>query len=201
MIAFAHASLAMRDAARGEHGGAAAFAVADARSLPFRERFDRVVSFNALHWVPEQERALRSVRDALVPGGRTLLQLVPLGERRALEAVIEEVRESEHWTGFFPGFRRPFFHPTPDEYAALAARVGLAVEEIVVEPGQWDFGSRAAFVRFADATFVEWTRMLPADRHAAFVADVLDRYERLADGPADRNVFHFYQMEAVLRRV
>ena len=34
------------------------FEVADARCLPFREEFDLVVSFNALHWVPEQEAAL-----------------------------------------------------------------------------------------------------------------------------------------------
>src|SRR5689334_4212233 len=31
------------------------FEVADARRLPYRNDFDLVVSFNALHWVPEQE--------------------------------------------------------------------------------------------------------------------------------------------------
>src|SRR5271163_4930408 len=36
------------------------FEVADARHLPFGPEFDLVVSFNALHWVPEQELALRS---------------------------------------------------------------------------------------------------------------------------------------------
>jgi trans-aconitate 2-methyltransferase len=37
------------------------FEVADARQLPFRHEFDLVVSFNALHWVPEQVQALRSI--------------------------------------------------------------------------------------------------------------------------------------------
>ncbi|MEW6268486.1 MAG: class I SAM-dependent methyltransferase [Thermodesulfobacteriota bacterium] len=176
------------------------FAVADARALPCRGRFDLVVSFNALHWVPEQERALRSVRDALAPGGRTFLQLVPRGERRALEAVIEEVRSSPRWSRFFAGFRRPFLHLTPDEYAAVASAAGLAVERIDVQARRWDFGSRGAFARFAEATFVEWTRMLPAAQHADFVTDVLDRYAALADGPEDAHAFRFYQMEAVLRR-
>src|SRR5271154_6395642 len=40
------------------------FQVADARYLPFAAEFDLVVSFNALHWVPEQELALRSVHAA-----------------------------------------------------------------------------------------------------------------------------------------
>ena len=34
------------------------FEIADARSLPFKEEFDLVVSFNALHWIPEQVRPL-----------------------------------------------------------------------------------------------------------------------------------------------
>jgi len=181
-------------------GGRVAFAVADARALPFRARFDRVVSFNALHWVPAQQQALASIREALVPGGRTFLQLVPHGERRALEAVIEEVRSSAPWAVHFDGFRKPFLHLTPAEYAAVAEAAGLIVEDVAVQARRWDFGSRPAFVRFAEATFVEWTRMLPAARHDAFIAEVLDRYDGLADRPEDRNVFHFYQMEAVLRR-
>src|SRR3954465_4980742 len=36
------------------------FEGADARRLTFRHEFDRVFSFNALHWVPEQGAALRS---------------------------------------------------------------------------------------------------------------------------------------------
>src|SRR6476620_11808604 len=31
------------------------FAVADARALAFDNEFDLVVSFNALHWIPEQD--------------------------------------------------------------------------------------------------------------------------------------------------
>ncbi len=37
------------------------FEVADARWLPFKNEFDLVVSFNALHWIPEQDAALTSI--------------------------------------------------------------------------------------------------------------------------------------------
>ena len=46
------------------------FAVADARHLPYQHEFDLVVSFNALHWIPEQAQALQSIRSALKPAGR-----------------------------------------------------------------------------------------------------------------------------------
>src|SRR5271165_6529514 len=51
------------------------FQVADARHLGFGPEFDLVVSFNALHWVPEQELALRSIRSALKPEGRAQLRM------------------------------------------------------------------------------------------------------------------------------
>lgn len=177
-----------------------AFAVADVRALPCRGAFDLVVSFNALHWVPEQQRALESVREALAPGGRTFLQMVPRGERRALEAVIEDTRSSPRWSRWFTDFRKPFLHLTPDEYAQVATAAGLTVERIDVQARRWDFETRDAFVRFAEATFVEWTRMLPAEHRDAFIHDVLDRYATLAERPEDANAFLFYQMEVVLRR-
>jgi trans-aconitate 2-methyltransferase len=80
------------------------FQVADARQLPFRHEFDLVVSFNALHWVPEQEQALRSIRSALRSAGRAQLRLVPAGKRKSLENVIEETRASSRWARYYHGF-------------------------------------------------------------------------------------------------
>ena len=171
-----------------------AFAVADAAQLSFVERFERVVSFNCLHWVRDQTAALRGIRAALAPAGRAHLRLVARGARRALEEVIEETRQAPSWAGYFSGYAAPYVHWTPDEYRALAADAHLHVDALDLQQESWDFGSRAAFERFAAATFVEWTRRLPVERHAEFIADVLDRY-----APND-NVFTFYQMEAALRR-
>ena len=82
----------------------------------------------------------------------------------------------------------------------LAERCGLRTERLDVQQEAWDFGSRAEFVHFAEATFVEWTRCIPAPRHGAFIDDVLDRYRQVGAGsPSQANVFTFYQMEVVLR--
>jgi trans-aconitate 2-methyltransferase len=65
--------------ARQRFGGAAwptlSFEVADARRLDFRPHFDKVVSFNALHWVPQQADALRGIRQALKAQGQAHLRL------------------------------------------------------------------------------------------------------------------------------
>ena len=170
------------------------FDVADAARLSFDAVFDLVVSFNYLHWVRDQAAALRSIAAALAPGGRAHLRLVARGARRSLEAVIDDTRREPAWAPHFAGYASPYVHFTPDEYRVLAAGAGLRVERLDVQQEAWDFESRDAFVHFAAATFVEWTRRIPEDRHAAFIADVLERYG------GSKNVFVFYQMEVALLR-
>jgi trans-aconitate 2-methyltransferase len=177
------------------------FRIADAARLPFVDQFDLVVSFNCLHWVRDQAAALRGIRAALVATGRAHLRLVPRGARKALEDVIEDTRRAQPWAAYFPDYRAPYLHLTPDGYRTLVEDNGLRVERLDVQQEAWDFESRDAFVHFARATFVEWTRLLPPDRHDAFIEEVLDRYRQLDDGsPSQANVFTFYLMEVVLRR-
>jgi trans-aconitate 2-methyltransferase len=80
------------------------FEIADARRLTFRDQFDLVVSFNALHWIHEQDQALRSIRSAMKFDGAAQLRLVPKGKRKSLENVIEETRLSPSWFRYFQGF-------------------------------------------------------------------------------------------------
>ncbi len=175
------------------------FEVADARRLPFDHEFDLVVSFNALHWVPEQEQAMRSIRSVLRAGGTAQLRLVPAGKRKSLENVIEETRLSSRWARYYHGFSDPYLHLTPEEYRALAEQSGFNVKRIRTEAEAWDFQSRAAFVAFGSVTFIEWTQFLPEPERLAFVNDALDRYRIVAcDHRGEENTFKFYQMDITL---
>jgi trans-aconitate 2-methyltransferase len=177
------------------------FAVADARHLPFAQEFDLVVSFNALHWVPEQALALQSIHAALKPGGRAQLRLVPKGERKSLEDVLEETRLSPRWIPYFQTFHDPYLHLTPEQYAQLAEQIGFQVRSLQAHAKAWDFESREAFFAFGSVTFVEWTQHLPDPERPAFIADVLDRYAHVAaDAPGEENFFRFYQMDIQLSR-
>lgn len=195
MIAFAtaHFPTAVRPNLR--------FEVCDIRRLPFREEFDLVVSFNALHWIPRQDEALHGIRSAMKPDGLAQLRLVPDGERKSLETVIEETRKSERWASYFRDFHDPYLHLTPQEYAAVAERNGLRAAEINVTDKAWDFTSDEGFAAFGLVTFVEWSKHIPESQRPGFVEDVLWRYRReLCPRPEERNVFRFYQMDIRLTR-
>jgi trans-aconitate 2-methyltransferase len=175
------------------------FEVADARRLPFKEEFGLVVSFNALHWIPEQEQPLRSIRAAVKSDGRAQLRLVPVGKRKSLENVIAETRLSPRWAHYFREFHDPYLHLTPEQYGTLAERCGFRVRRIHTQDKSWDFKSRSAFQAFGSVTFVEWTRFLPEGERLAFVTDVLDRYQVVAtEHSSEENTFKFYQMDVSL---
>jgi trans-aconitate 2-methyltransferase len=175
------------------------FEVADARVLPFRNEFNCVVSFNALHWIPDQDAALYSIRSAMTPDGQAQLRLVPKGERKSLETVIEETRQSTRWINYFRDFHDPYLHLTPEQYAAAAERNGLRVLRIRTETKAWDFKSWSAFFDFSSVGFVEWTRRLPEAERPEFINDVLDHYRAVAaDRPGEEHTFKFYQMDVTL---
>jgi trans-aconitate 2-methyltransferase len=175
------------------------FEVADARSLPFREQFDLVISFNALHWVPDYDPVLRSMRLALKPGGRAQLRLVTAGERKSLESVVEDVRKSPRWSAHFRDFEDPYLRLTADSYAAEAEKNGLGVIRVHTSAKTWDFKSQSAFFNFSFVGLVAWTKRLPEAERPDFVNDVLDHYRPLADPAGEGSIFKFYQTDLTLQ--
>ena len=173
------------------------FAVADARRLPFGEHFDVAVSFNALHWVPEQERALGQIASVLRPGGRALIQVVCAGERTSLEAMAMETCRSPRWAKWFDGFAAPFVHVDPAGYRELAASAGLALTNLTVTDRDWDFGSRNPFQQWCAVGSTAWTDRLPVEDRDRFVDELVEAYEAVAGRPG---LFRFTQMRAELRR-
>jgi trans-aconitate 2-methyltransferase len=173
------------------------FEVTDIRRLRFHEEFDLVVSFNALHWIPDQNTALRAIHSAMRPDAVAQLRLVPDGARKSLETVIEETRTSPEWAAYFQDFRDPYLHLTPEQYADLAERNGFRVRQTHTADKSWDFKERSAFEASCMVTLIEWTKRLPENERLAFVRDVLDRYNSVAGG---ESTFKFYQMDVMLTR-
>src|SRR4051794_3069139 len=173
------------------------FVAADARLLPFGAHFDVVVSFNALHWVPEQRQALLQIASVLKPGGRALIQVVCAGDRPSLEAVAMQTCQNPRWASLFDGFSAPFIHVAPDAYAELAASAGLTMTTLTVTDQQWDHGSRNAFAQWCTVGCTAWTDRLPARDRGRFIEELVAAYEPVV-GRA--GLFRFTQMRAELNR-
>jgi trans-aconitate 2-methyltransferase len=173
------------------------FAVGAVESMTFDDEFDLVVSFNALHWVTDQRRALAAVRAALHVGGRAVLVFVCEGPRPSVEDVAMSVTATPRWGGSFAGFSAPYVHPDPEQWQRDAASVGLRVDEVRVDDLSWDFASRDAFAAWCAVGFGGWTGHLTAEEGSAFVEQVVDAY---AEATGSDHVFRFMQLVGKLGR-
>ena len=169
------------------------FVRADARWLPFGQHFDVVVSFNALHWVPQQRQALSAIGSVARPGAQVLIQMVCAGARASLESVAMTLTGTATWARWFDGYSTPFVHVEPDDFAELAKSAGLQLAALTVADREWDFGSRERFAQWCEVGATAWTdRLKPPDR-SRFVNELVGAYEPVA-GKA--GLFRFTQMRA-----
>ena len=173
------------------------FEIGDVLAMPFQDEFDIVMSFNVLHWVADQERALRGIAAALHGSGWALIQQVCQGPRPSLEQTAMRICAQPAWRRYFTGFQPPFRHIEPDTYPQLAAMAGLEVDELSVADLSWDFGTREAFTRWCRVGFAAWNARLGSDAAIdEFIAEVLDAYTGVSGSPRR---FQFLQMRARLR--
>lgn len=171
------------------------FVCGDARRLPFVSSFDMVVSFNALHWVPQLGEALTAIAEALRPGGRALIQMVCDSARPSIESTAMQVARSPRWASYFAGFEAPFAHPDPAAFGELAERSGLHVASLTVRDREWDFESTAKFTAWCTVGCTAWTDHIPAADRAGFIDDMVAAYEPVAGRPG---LFRFMQLRAEL---
>ena len=154
--------------ARKKHPGQR-FEVADARALNFNAEFDAVFSNAVLHWIPEPERVVAGVAQALKPGGRFVAEF---GGKGNIHKLVQGFRRAFATLGVRePGDVAPWFYPSVAEYAGLLERRGLEVREAslyerptVLEDGErglenWIRVFRQGFLeKMGDQTSARWIR-------------------------------------------
>lgn len=105
------------------------FLQGSATAIPFREQFDKVVSFSTLHWVLPQEVALESMKKSLKRGGTMLI--VTYGKcPNNLSTLAQRIVDSEKWASFFPHFKEERVYFTLKEYRELIEKVHLKIQSI-----------------------------------------------------------------------
>lgn len=99
------------------------FRRADAREFDVEAPFDAVFSNAVLHWIDDQAAVLRSVADALRPGGRFVAELGGTGN---VATIVDAVSAELAARGYEPP-TDPWYFPTVGEHATALAAHGFEV--------------------------------------------------------------------------
>jgi len=147
------------------------FQLADARNFDFDAPFDAVFSNAVLHWVPDADSVIRSVSQALKPGGRFVLEFGGRGNTaRFMEGLQAALRDA----GF--GRESPWFYPSLGEYSGRLERFGFEVADARTFP-------RWTRLEHPERGLREWMEMfcgplfegIPGSQREAIVQDAEDR--------------------------
>ena len=85
-----------------------------AEAFTFEEKFNRVVSFHALHWVRDHAKILENVKAVLRPGGSMHFVMIA-----GVDPRIEEIFQKEPWKSHIQNIEERFFPITKEDYHRL----------------------------------------------------------------------------------
>lgn len=141
--------------------------VMDGQALAFRNEFDAVFSNAALHWMPEADKVIAGVWNALKPGGRFVAEF---GGQGNVESIVRALASALEARGL--PMANPWFYPSAERYRDMLEAQGFQVTSIALIPrptplpgdvGQWltTFGQ-------------PFLRAIPKSERADFVASLVD---------------------------
>jgi trans-aconitate methyltransferase len=145
-----------------------AYVLGDAASFHFPESFDAVFSNAALHWVKDAEGAVKSIAQALHPGGRFVAEFGGKGNNASVRAALRAV------FGTGADERSPWYYPSVGEYAPILERHGLEVREARLFDRPTPLDGEDGMANWLRMFTGSYWRQLPPDRVDDIVRQLVD---------------------------
>jgi trans-aconitate methyltransferase len=155
----------------------------DGAALPFSGTFDAVFSAATFHWIPDHDRLVASLHEALKPGGRLVAQSGGGPNLSRLYERAGRLQESPEYSAWFASWSAPWRFEGVAATEARLARAGFTAIEVSLVPAPIAFDSGGAYAEFVECVCLrpQLDRLPPAAR-GAFVAELTR--QAAADDPA-----------------
>jgi trans-aconitate 2-methyltransferase len=188
-------SSSMIETAQSYAGKNLQFMQGDALALPFKDKFDLIVSFNCLHWVNPIQTALKGIKEALASGGRVLILIAPKQTKHPLHRIIFQVAGSAPWRSFFDLEQAILGLYTFAEWGSLIEAAGLRLEKMELMDVALDYIDKNAFAGWLGG----WVPFgsIPPERRKEYFDALADAYTGAVPCERDGKV-HLYLDELLI---
>ncbi|CUI16511.1 Methyltransferase [Candidatus Protochlamydia naegleriophila] len=149
------------------------FIKGNANDIPFKEEFDKVVSFCTLQWIVEQEKALISMKESFKVGGGMLL-VIPGESSSNLGTLAKKIASTEKWRGYFPHFKMERVYYSPKAYKNLLQVIGLDIQALRAEESVTIYENKEAFIAWLKP-LVNFVDHLAPDLQQSFIEELADQ--------------------------
>ena len=165
------------------------FQQADAATLPFDSEFSVVFSNATLHWVRDQQAAVRGIARALRPGGRFIAQMGGQGNFADVIATFEHVARMPRWRDIARFGEIPYRFNNPATYESWLREFGLEILECRLIAKDMVHEDQAAFVGWLRTAWHPYTSGVPLELRDAFLQDV-GTHHAAAHAPDEQGRLH-----------
>ncbi len=162
------------------------FQLCDAAALHFKNEFDVLVSFSALHWVHDHAAALRGMHASLKSHGIILLSFGGKGNAEGVEEAARKVISQKQWQGYFKKFNFPWKFYSVEEYRKFLRTAGFHEKHLALAPKDMTHAGKEGFKSWLRTTHgLPYKAMLLEKLHESFIDEVASEYLNLY--PLDEN--------------
>jgi ubiquinone/menaquinone biosynthesis C-methylase UbiE len=143
----------------------------NACDIGFIDQFDRVISFNSLHWVKKQSEVFREIYSCLKPAGKAYLVVAHKSAEDDLQTICRKIILSWKWIFSFWNFRPVHSFHTQKEYEQIISHQGFRIENIQQGHKPVVFKDRSTLERLLIAVLTPLYH-LPSVKRASFLNDL-----------------------------
>ncbi len=171
----------------------------DAEELPYYNEFDAVVSFTALLWVANHEKALASMARSLKVG-RCFINAMPCDLPKEFKDATHEVMEMEAWKPYFQNLNTESNWLDLETYAGMLKKAELEPIRIVATMRNEFCEGKVGLQRYVKQWFT-YLRNLREEEGEAFLDHVTTRYLEISGQKKNEKIsFGMQYLEAIARK-
>lgn len=154
------------------------FVIMDGSKNIFRDQFDVVISFNCLHWIKDQQKALFGIANSAAFGAQIALLL---SHKKSLyHLVLDKICSSVKWKNYFIDFINPRSFFKPSDYKEMIAKTGLEIVDLSEEEMTYSFKSKEQLKDFFIAAGSQ-IKQIPESKKSEFLHDFVYEYIKQAN--------------------
>lgn len=149
------------------------FLCMDAGNITYKNQFDLITSFNALHWVKDQQSALQGIANAAVKNADIVLLLSH--KKSIYHHTLDKISQNNTWVELFKDYINPRSFFEIHVYKEMLEKAGLNVISITEEEMTYYFENRESLKEFYRGSMANH-KQLPDNRKEEFLDDVCKEY-------------------------
>jgi ubiquinone/menaquinone biosynthesis C-methylase UbiE len=172
----------------------------DARNLEMANAFDRIISFNSLHWITNQKQALQSIYNSLRPGGKAYIVVSPQSFQNHLRVCCRKIILSFKWLPYFLTFKSPHSMLSENQYRQLLNSIGYIIDKITTRQPTMSFKNKAEAEIFLRSILTPLSHLSDQNK-IVFMQDLFNEFAKQGAIKSDGSIaFQIDQLDLLVSK-